>query len=276
MKRMYNKLKGKGFSRMFPTNFFAKLAVRNMTGDITAKVQDFRMIVPIEQAHGMVLYLKGIYEPVVTKFVKFFLQEGMNFVDVGACLGYYSLLASHIVKEKGRVVAFEPEMENLSYLYENITFSKYNNIQVIEKAASDKVGEMPLNVSKHIGCHSLLYSELSGHNGLQSMQIVKTIPVDKCIDRIDMIKIDVEGWEYYVLKGIESFLGRNDHSITVIMEHCPSLLKENPEIGAKLMEFLEYFAHKIYIIDPKKKKLQPHSVEEIGELNKRVNLMWMS
>ncbi len=277
MKRIYGKLKGKGLSRLFPTNFFAKLAVRNMEGDYTANVQGFKMTVPIRQAHGMVLYLKGIYEPAVTKFVKFFLREGMNFVDVGACLGYYSLLASHIVKTRGIVLAFEPETENLAYLYENISFSSYNNIVVNEKAASDKVGKMVLNVSKHIGCHSLLYSKLSGHDDFTIQpQNVETVPVDRCIDRIDMIKIDVEGWEYFVLKGIESFLSLNDYSITVIMEHCPSLLQENPEIGAKLMEFLDSFAHKIYVIDPKKNKLQPHSVEEIGALNERVNLIWMS
>jgi len=274
MLRIYKKLSGKGLSRYFPTNYFARKAVRNMTGDVKADVQGFKMIVPVEQDHGMVLYLKGIYEPAVTKFVKKFLHSGQTFVDVGACLGYYSLLASQIVGPKGRVLAFEPNEQNLIYLYRNVFFNNNKNIRIRCAAASDKMGLANLNISEHhIGCHSLLHSKLSGHK--DKVQLVPTIPIDKCIDRIDMIKIDVEGWEYHVLKGMESFFAKNDNSIIVFMEHCPSLLEETNLIG-DLADFLLHYAENIAIIDEKKKKLQFVQDEQIFTIKDRVNLVWWS
>ena len=273
MKKIYGKLKGKGLSRFFPTNFFAKLAIRNMKGDHTVNVQDFKMTVPIKEPHGMVLYLKGVYEPAMTNFINLYLREGQNFVDVGACLGYYSLLASHIVKDTGKVLAFEPEWTNLTYLEENVGYSKYKNIEVIQKAASDRVGEWPLNISDHIGCHSLLHFDLT-HSKNPLTQITTTIPVDQCIDRIDMIKIDVEGWEYYVLKGIESFLALNENKITVLMEYCPSLLNENELMKGSLLELLKLYAVSIFILDDITCELKKITVDELLHLKERVNLVW--
>jgi len=137
------------------------------------------------------------------------------------------------------------------------------------------MGLANLNISEHhIGCHSLLHSELSGHK--DKVQLVPTIPIDKCIDRIDMIKIDVEGWEYYVLKGLESLLVKNENSILFFMEYCPSLLEDNLQLWGNLVDFLENYANKIAIINEKKKKLQFIKTDELNLIKERINLIWWS
>lgn len=272
IKNIYKKLSGKGLSRWFPTNYFAHKAVRNMTGDVTAQVQGFEMIVPVEQDHGMVLYLKGIYEPAVTKFIKFFLQPGMTFVDVGACLGYYSLLATQIVGESGRVVAFEPNTANWKYLYQNYKLNGLDTMSILKLAASDKEDKVLLNISDHhIGCHSLLRSELSGHG--DTTEHVYSVRLDKALDHIDIIKIDVEGWEYYVLKGMESLFADPNNNIIVFMEYCPALLKENPQLWGNLMEFLDRYAYKMAIIDELTQALRWVDIEDLYDHDDRLNLM---
>jgi len=273
MLKLYRRLAGRGLSRWFPTNFFARKTVRNMTGDVYAQVQGFQMKVPIEQDHGMVLYVKGIYEPAVTKFIQFFLKEEQTFVDVGACLGYYSLLASQIVGEKGRVLAFEPEMTNFDYLYHNVALNDCQNVRILNCAASDQQGLANLHISnRHIGCHSLFYSKRSGHT--QNARVVDIMPIDKCIDRVDMVKIDVEGWEYYVLKGMESFFQKSENPIIVIMEYCPSLLQENLLLWENLLAFLTRYATKTAVIDEKHKRLQDVSPHQLRELEDRVNVLF--
>lgn len=269
-KKIYRLLSGKGLSRWFPTNYFARKAVRNMTGDVTADVQGFQMIVPIEQTHGMVLYLKGIYEPALTKFIKFFLKPGMTFVDVGACLGYYSLLASEIVGKLGKVIAFEPDYDNFMYLGRNVARNKSKNIFSHNKAASNKKGKMTFHISDHIGCHSLLHSKLSGHIHHEE---VPTVRIDQYIDHIDVIKIDVEGWEYYVLKGVESLLADPNNNMIIFMEYCPALLKENPQLWGNLMEFLDRYTIKLAVIDEISQSLRWVDVEDLYDYDDRVNLM---
>ena len=107
-------------------------------------------------------------------------------------------------------------------------------------------------------------------------RIVNTVRIDQCIDRIDMIKIDVEGWEYQVLKGIESFLVPNDNPIHIFQEYCPSLLKQNLQTWGNMMEFMDHYAHKITIINEKTKQLQFITIEQLNSLKERTNLLWWS
>lgn len=276
-RKIYQKLAGRGLGRWFPVNFFANLAVKNLTGDYIAKVHDYEMIVPIKEPQGYVLYLKHNYEPVVTKYIKKFLHEGRTFVDVGACLGYYSLLTSGIVGPKGRVLALEPDLKNYSYAHDNIMMNDFtDNIHLIEAAASDKKGKANLNISEHnIGCHSLFKSKLSGHT--DEVAIVPTVRIDEVIDHVDMIKIDVEGHEYQVLKGMSRLFDNNDNDMIIIQEFCPRLL--NNDALKDLMTIWERYAHNLFVIDEKKKKLKPTCPENLfqiglSDMKEGINLIW--
>ena len=99
------------------------------------------------------------YERATTDLLKDLLHPGMIFVDVGANIGYFSLLAANLVGTEGTVYAFEPEPGNHELLRKNIELNSYSNIVMIQKAVSNKSGSAPLFLSAlDSGSHSL-YSE---------------------------------------------------------------------------------------------------------------------
>jgi len=122
--------------------------------------------------------------------------------DVGAHVGFYSLLASILVGPAGRVVAFEPWPENIVYLKKHLYLNRLENVTVVEKAVSDCTGEAWFQEGS---CRS------TGHLSPQGTLKVKTIRLDDFVQENpalapDYLKIDVEGAELAVLAGAEKLL----------------------------------------------------------------------
>lgn len=151
---------------------------------------------------GLKLINGGEYEPHVTRIIKKVLKPDMTFVDIGANIGYYSLLAGSIVGNNGKVFSFEPSSKNCQFLFYSARKNAYNNIRIICAALADKYA-------------AFFYDNLDGSNGIVSdyegdgedfisRSLVYSLPMDDLFlnsDRLDIIKIDVEGAEYRVLKG---------------------------------------------------------------------------
>ena len=76
------------------------------------------------------LFFTGFHEYNITKIVLNILKEGDLCMDVGAHCGYYTILFSKIVKEKGLVISFEPDKNNLSFLFRNIKYNRCNNVRI--------------------------------------------------------------------------------------------------------------------------------------------------
>lgn len=144
------------------------------------------------------------------------LKTNDNFIDVGANIGVYSLLASSKIKE-GKVFSFEPSPKILPQLNENIVLNqKESSIDVIEKAVSDRIGLIDFDITSNPD-----YNHISYSFGNESALRVATITLDKFVSDnnlkyIKLIKIDVEGAELMVLKGLQkSFEKRKVTSLIV-------------------------------------------------------------
>ncbi|MEK7482439.1 MAG: FkbM family methyltransferase, partial [Patescibacteria group bacterium] len=99
--------------------------------------------------------LSGNLEKETVALCKKILKPGMNAVDIGAHIGYYTMLFSKLVGKNGQVFAFEPEPENFQLLAENT--GKYRNVKIFQKAISDKSGPLWFYRSEgKTACHSLL------------------------------------------------------------------------------------------------------------------------
>ncbi|MCK4735841.1 MAG: FkbM family methyltransferase, partial [Methanophagales archaeon] len=120
--------------------------------------------------------------------------------DIGAHVGFYTLLASELVSGGGRVIAFEPAFRNLKYLKKHVEINHCANVKIIEAAVSDKSGISHFNEG---------HSSSMGHLSEDGNLTVDTVSIDKLvgagkIPAPDYIKIDVEGAELLVLKGAKS------------------------------------------------------------------------
>ena len=149
--------------------------------------------------HG---YWLGSYELEKRKAFERFIKPGSVVYDVGANVGYFSLLASVLVGPEGHVAAFEPLPRNISYLRKHVALNKLTNIVVIEAAVSDHAGEAFFNLGASTAMGHLAESgEIS-----VSLVSLDQLLEDRAIQPPDYMKIDVEGAEYDVLCGARRLL----------------------------------------------------------------------
>jgi FkbM family methyltransferase len=148
------------------------------------------------------IYL-GTYEPRDTTIVRRWLRAGMTFVDVGANVGYYTVLAASRVAKIGRVIAVEPSTYAYSRLSSVVRVNGLNQVRTIHAALGAESGYADLYVSP---CSARLHSPtMVPHSGGDPSRVeVRTLDevLDECeVGVVDLVKIDVEGYEPHILRG---------------------------------------------------------------------------
>lgn len=145
------------------------------------------------------------FEKEEQSFLSFFLKKGGIFVDIGSNIGLYSLIASKIVGEEGKVYSFEPTPEIFNRLKENIKANRIRNIYPYEIALSNKSGTQPFLISRDGYDAWNSFGKPSEGREFDKI-LVETTTLDEFIEhsgieKIDLVKLDVEGWEVNVLHG---------------------------------------------------------------------------
>jgi FkbM family methyltransferase len=196
---------------------------------------------------NLYLLLNGYHECDVTVIILNILKEGDLCIDVGAHCGYYTLLFSKIVKEKGKVISFEPDKNNLSLLIRNVKLNKCNNVKIYPYAISDNDSFAILSVDEKTGFDSYIM-ETTKSNIDSKISMVKTIKLDSLNYEkpVYLLKIDAQGHEVKILKGSHKVLMNTKY---VILEYCPSMIvertKENPFL---VFEILSKNNFNLYLI----------------------------
>lgn len=206
------------------------------------------------QTYGMNL----VHEEGTTALFKKVVKPGDIVLDLGANIGYFTILAAKLAGPTGKVFSFEPEPTNFWYLTKNIKLNHCINVFAFQKAVSDRVGQTQLFVCSYDSGHHTInqYDGIESYRrGRRSMAHaieIETLTVDEFlrdkIDRVDIIKMDVEGAEALALLGMKDTLGCN-HSIKVFLEFFPMLIKKmgsSPEAYAKSL--LNDFGFLMYAI----------------------------
>lgn len=190
--------------------------------------------------------INGSFEKDIVRFVKRNLKKNMTFLDVGANVGFYSFLASSIVGDNGKIIAIEPNLENVKLMYMTMVENSYKNIKLLPLAAGDENGFMLLNVSYSNGTTS---KNINSKSMFLNSIIVPSLKLDNIInEKIDFMKIDVEGAEFMVLNGLKHNL--EIYKPIIISEFSPNSMPGISGVtGIEYLDFIRTFGYKIYIID---------------------------
>jgi FkbM family methyltransferase len=223
--------------------------------DSAITVDGFKMYIcqnfkpEIIDEYGMEFLLYGKWEPYTSKLFINEVTKARTVVDVGANIGYYTLLGSSSLGDKGEVYSFEPDERNFDLLLKNIKLNHFNNILPVRRAVSNVTGKSLLFLNKYSGWHSLF----NAHGDSVSSVVVDTVTLDDYFINndivIDVVKIDVEGAEIPVLQGMRQQIEKNE-SIKIFIEFSPDCINKS---GFSTEDFWEQlmllgFSH-IYLID---------------------------
>jgi len=177
------------------------------------------------------IWLTGRWEPVITEFFRGSLAPGDTFVDVGANIGYYSLLASRIVGPHGHVYAIEASPTIFGLLRANVALNQASNVQIVHAIAADGDGEKEfwlapaVNLGQSTSVETLGRSKgMRSEGRVRSRALTSLVPTDRLLNA-RIIKIDVEGAERAVLEPIfarlPEFSSRTVWTLELSPELCP-------------------------------------------------------
>ena len=195
---------------------------------------------------GNLLISEGVYEKCMISTLEKHLSPGAVFVDVGANEGYFSVLASALVGASGRVLAIEPQSRLQAVLQQNFELNRCSNITLISLAVSDaeNTAELYLTPDTNSGASGL--SRLTRYR--LPTETVKTTTLSKLVEaqqlgRIDLMKMDIEGFEYEALFGAEALLRSGQIRALALELHPPAMLARglDPARLVKLLNDCGYF-----------------------------------
>jgi len=180
-----------------------------------------------------------VYERTETQFFKSVCKPGMTFVDVGANIGLYTALALPRIGSTGRVVALEPDRESFEYLRKTVIANHAHNVTCVRKGAADYSGVMQLFISENNRGDNRLYdNELSTGSYDVDVTPLDLLLKELGITTVDLVKIDVQGFEGRVLRGMRETIARSPN-LTILMEFWPHGLQCAQPNPAELLTDLE-------------------------------------
>jgi len=248
IRRFLNIFSGYGLRRFYPIKFITNFITPFLRSNYI-EILGHRMF--LDSLDSLNLSAPGVYEPFEVKIVKEIIKNGDTVLDIGANIGYYTLIFGRLVGPSGKVIAFEPDPDNFAILKMNVKMNGYKNIILINKAVTDRTGKINLYISEKNKADHVIYNT---HEGRRSIEI-EAIRLDNFFKndniKINLIKMDIQGAEGGVIRGISSLLHDN---IKIITEFYPYGLEL---FGSNAEEFLNFFikqGFKIYNLGEIKKK----------------------
>lgn len=198
--------------------------------------------------------LMGVFEPFETELFARCIRDSMTVVDVGANVGYYSLLAARRVGNSGRVFAIEANPTVYSMLLQNISVNDYQKIIPINRCVSNLSGQARFRIDRAVAGESGMLPRCEAER--QDTITVDTGTLDDLLPdgTVHVLKIDIEGAEGLALMGASRLL-RNCRP-QIFMEFVPALLTKMGTPPADVLGMIKQHGYSIYLIDEKGRTLQ--------------------
>lgn len=226
---------------------------------------------------------EGRWEPWVTEFFRREIKRGDVFIDIGANCGFFSILAAHLVGPQGFVIAFEPQNKLARLVGNSLMINGFDSYSRVETVAiGEAVGEAVLG---HVGALRGSASLTPGFgDGTTASDRVSVVPLDQAIAGIahsagrtlvpTIMKVDVEGYEYNVWKGMKKVLA-DRRDLTILLEFSPVRYEG---MGQRPSDFVnemvaEGFTLSVLGHDSRERPLASNTVEDIMQSDHCVDLI---
>lgn len=208
-------------------------------------------IQPGDWAVGGHIAQNRIWEPHVTHALKSLLRPDATFIDIGANIGYFTLLAASCVGTEGRVIAFEPNPNNCDLLTRSIEANGFRNIQVHRYAVAEYAGAFVLLTDfPESNGHIISCLRAIGQTG-KNLHVVGSVVLDEFlanIERIDVVKLDIEGAEPKAVLGMRQLLA--SHRPILITEFNPTAIEQTSQVPAvSYLDQLVELGFDLFILD---------------------------
>lgn len=207
----------------------------------------FRMDLDLSDFICQVVWATGEFEQHTSHLMRALLTPGATMIDVGANVGYFSLLAAQAVGPSGKVHAYEPVPRTRADLERNVELNQFRQIVVHEEALWDRDGEaiIFLGPENQKGISAMRpFEEQAGQLTIRTARFDQFLP---SLGPVQLIKIDVEGAEFRVLQGMQGCLERDRPDL--IVELCDEYLQALGASASAVCEYLNGLGYRMYGMD---------------------------
>jgi FkbM family methyltransferase len=220
-------------------NLSNKITTDFKNGITWLKNENLAIYINVDNYIEHLILSTGDYEEDVYKLINISLKPGYVAIDVGANIGIQTIRMSSIVGDYGKVYSFEPIEFLRKKFQNNVALNNCENVELLPLALSDENHTIEVYIDEkkwNQGTFSLSDSDSVGTR--QQLTVMKgdDIPQINLLERLDLIKIDVEGFEYNVLRGLRKTL--NKHHPRIIFEYDASYWKKSSGNLNNCIEFL--------------------------------------
>src|SRR5690606_17098902 len=188
------------------------------------------------------LYLFGVWEPHMTSWLQRRLKPGDGFIDVGANIGVYAVLGARLVGSTGRVVAIEASPDFHSRLLQNASLNRCGNIRAVNAGVSDSREKLTfvLASSRNMGANSIVPYEGPAEStfGIEAFPLADLLKPDE-VAAARVIKVDVEGAEGGVVRGMAPLFDRLRSDAEIVMEVTPERMAQLGDSADELMAIMQ-------------------------------------
>lgn len=235
---------------------------------VLVELPGFNMYVrPNDNFIGAVIAREKRYEPHVTRVLTGLLAEGQTFVDIGANIGYFSLLAASLIGRAGCIIAFEPNPANCDLLHRSIAANGFEELIALHPLAVAESRQTIHFSTAGVGSNGRVINPAEAAAEVIALPTVEAVALDEALageERVDVIKLDIEGAEARAWRGMQAILAR--HKPVLLFEFSPTLLERTSEVDP--VAFLEEVSrlYDLFIISPEGETAdRPDSVARILE-----------
>jgi FkbM family methyltransferase len=202
----------------------------------------------------------GVWEPGETALLLGWLAPGMTFADIGAHVGYYTVLAARRVSPGGLVFAFEPSPRNYELLLANVWRNELTNVVCFPWAVSDHMGFLDLFLDERNTGDNRLFQGDRGPGVRVRAVALDTLPSIR--PPIDVVKIDVQGAEEAVIEGMKHLLSRSPNA-RITLEYWPFGLRALGRDERRALEYYRSLGYGLRVQNPEEPGIEEWADDEI-------------